>query len=416
MPPEDFQDALLAGQPGQAPGLDGREVGGDEVMPRLGSDHPPQAVGHDGHGRAVAQGDQRGGVGPGQEPEHAFDGVLLQLGPRHVVRLDLPSGPAASGGAVVLHGEAHPAVLGRRGEHRLELGRAGLGRLLARLQGLPDGLWRVVGAKESGHVGLGHAGRDDALGAHPRRQGGVLVPGGHGAAGHGPDRLVQPGLLLLHHPESGLDRLPINRNAPGVDPIIHRPEPALGRRELKKLVQERPLHHHVLSAVIVEAAPAVLVVPPDRRSVRLDAPGPAHLKHEPMARRVLFVGQSKGLGAAVQRAGQAHGVGHGHGVQALLGRELRPAEPGDAHAVPERQFEAGAVVRDHRPAVLDMPSQFVWQDLSQGPHLGLGLADGPGQAPGGRVRVLDVWADSPRFQIDNGARFKVDVRVHNPSE
>ena len=292
VPPEDFQDALLAGQPGQAPGLDGREVGGDEVMPRLGSDHPPQAVGHDGHGRAVAQGDHRGGVGLGQEPEHAFDGVLLQLGTGHVVRLNLPPGPAAGGGAVVLHGEAHPAVLGRRGEHRLELGRAGLGRLLARLQGLPDGLRRVVRAKESGHVGLGHASRDDALGAHPRRQGGVLVPGGHGPAGHGLDRLVQPGLLLLHHPEGGLDRLPVDGDAPGVNPIIHRPEPALVRCELKELVQKRPLHHHVLPAVFVEAAPAGLVIPPHRRSVRLNAPRPAHLKHEPMARQVFFVGQA----------------------------------------------------------------------------------------------------------------------------
>ena len=129
---EGLQLPLFACQPGQHAAFDVGEVGGHQIVARLGHHHGTQAR----HDHIQRRGVHHVDVGAIVEVADAvFNLFGLEAATRHVLELHSTPSPTARVGTVVLHGAAHPAIAAGGIAHGYQFRSGGLGCFFAQAQG-----------------------------------------------------------------------------------------------------------------------------------------------------------------------------------------------------------------------------------------------------------------------------------------
>ena len=257
--PEDIQHPLFTSEPGNHPGLDGREVSVDEH--HSGSGHEDRAD----------QRRQRGGDTAVDRLQSIQLPVLDQLAGKRrrrngimgeVLYLHQPSGlPPSTIGAIELHKPADPTVKTDSDLQGVVFLGAGLSQLLADLQH-PGGLI-------AGHP-LRQQVLDGIFAEIPQFFAGLfLQPFGELCHTVGVRQSRKPGGLFqqggpggFSAPEGTIHERDIHGHAPQVDGLIHLPLALdfVGYREIFQPAGDLHLGHHVLGVVGLEQIPFIRVM------------------------------------------------------------------------------------------------------------------------------------------------------------
>ena len=413
MRPEDLQAPFLAGEPGDHPRFDRREVGVDQHVAR--SSHEGRA---DQLGERVRHAAE-------QDPQlvelallDQIAGEVQRLGvrPRQVLHLHQASGPAAGAvGAVELQQPPHTAVVADGCFDGVVLLGAGLSELLPDLQH-PLHLRAVaVTAEQAGDGVLPEVG--DLL------AGLFLEPGAQlGDA----VRVVEPGDLRglvdqrRAHPVSEIERaadeVHVDAYASDVDAHVGLPFTlhVFRHGDPAEPVGHGHLGHDVLGVVFLEELPllrVVLRVVPGAAAVGLRRPaGHAEVVDQRLAGAELLrvLRQAEGLADGAQTCRESGIQALDHRAAPLVDREI------SAEVAPERQPLEHSVVRSFRDLRIDQRFQEpLRQRLALGEihDLHLGPIEGERAQQDLKVRALYVLVGAGLGDRHAGVGFQVRAEV-----